>query len=391
MSTRMVRTVTNNQSAAKRFSERPEVLQNYPLLQNLGVFDHIEDLKYQIRDLEELLQEASGIFSQKTIDGLMDYIVSCISNKFIPTDLTVVLHDRNTGAKVFSYKNLRKRDTTIVMDSIKPFEDFFLRFPNTIHFDLFEYQFNHPELLEPLKEYHPQIVVPVIGMAGLYGLIIFGPKLLESQYIDEEIGYIDRLMKFTAIAIQNIMNYQNAVTDVKTGLYNHSFFMKRLHEEWSNAERYRSDIGLLILDIDHFKTFNDRYGHLAGDEVIISIAECIRDSVRTGDVVARFGGEEFTVLLLHSDRIKTWNSAERIRRRIQETEVLYRDEILRVTVSIGCATLSYQVPDTMDDFIQNADSALYKAKDLGRNRCIMYGESLLFTALMSESGVGVDC
>jgi diguanylate cyclase (GGDEF)-like protein len=381
----MTRIVKNNLTPAKRFSEQPEVLQHYPLLQSLGVFDQIEELKFQIRDLEELLQEASGIFSQKSIESLMDYIVSCISNKFIPTDLTVILHERNSGAQVFSYKNLRKRDTTIRIESIKPFEDFFLRFPNTIHFNLFEYQFNQPELLQPLIQFNAEIVVPVLGMAGLYGLIIFGPKLLESQYIDEEIGYIDRLMKFTAISIQNIMNYQNAVTDLKTGLYNHSFFMKRMLEEWSNAERYQSDIGLLILDIDHFKQFNDEYGHLAGDEVIITIAERISESVRAGDVVARFGGEEFTVLLLHSDRIRTWNSAERIRQTIENTVITFRGKLLRVTVSIGCATLSYQIPDTMDDFIQNADSALYKAKESGRNRCMMYGESLLFSALMTST------
>lgn len=368
-----------------RFHQQPEVLKNYFLLESLGVFEYIESLKLQVRDLEGLLMEATGIFSQTDVASLTSYIAECIGSRFVPTDLTFLIQDRHEGLLEYTYRNLKPARNVLAVENFTSLETFFLQFPSTIHFELFEYQFPDPEIVAELKKANPQIIVPVLGIAGLYGLILFGPKLIEAQYSESEISYIDRLMTFTAISIQNAINYKNAVTDFKTGLYNHSFFTKRLGEEWANAKRYQSDLGLLVIDIDRFKNFNDNYGHMAGDEVILAISQVIRNSVREGDVVARFGGEEFTVLFLRSDRIRTWNSAERIRKAVESTRIQFKDEMFSVTVSIGAATLGFKAPEVMDDFIIHADEALYLAKNRGRNRTVMYGESLLFSALQRYS------
>lgn len=372
---------TNETDAQAGFHNRPEVLKHYFLLENLGVFEYIEQLKLNIRELENLLQDASGIFSQKQIDSLIEFISQCIGSKFVPTTLTFLLKDRLKGVRGFSYRNLRPATCAIELDSLDSLEEFFLQFPNTIQFELFEYQFPDHRVIEELSKDRPEIVVPLLGIAGLYGVILFGPKLMDTQYSDTEINYIGKLMRFTEISIQNNINYQNAVTDLKTGLYNHSFFMKRLAEEWSNSLRYNSPLGMLVIDIDHFKQFNDTKGHLAGDEAIIAIGNAIRRNVREGDVVARFGGEEFTVLFLHSGRLQTWNSAERIRKAVEATRIRFKEHEYSVTVSIGATTIKARETDILDDFILNADKALYEAKRMGRNRTIMNGPSLLFSAL----------
>jgi len=363
------------------FEQKPEILENYFLLESLGIIEHIDQLSQEIHGLEDLLKEASEIFQKRDIPELIDFITSCLGSKFVPTNLTFLFLDQAAGIQSISYRDLRPVECPILLKDFSGLETFFTKYPRSIHFDLFAYEINNQGLVEELRKVNPQIVVPIIGIAGLYGLVLFGPKLLETQYTDEEIRYLDRLMKFTGISFQNLINYKNAVTDLKTGLYNHSFFMKRLGEEWSKVRRYGGDLGLLVLDIDHFKGFNDTYGHMAGDLVIESIGKVIREAVRESDVVARFGGEEFTVLLDRTDRVRTWSVAERIRTSIEKTKVAYKGQSLSVTVSVGAATYRYNVPEVMDDLIINADEALYQAKKLSRNRTVMYGESLLFSIL----------
>ncbi|MDY7030063.1 MAG: diguanylate cyclase, partial [Spirochaetota bacterium] len=120
---------------------------------------------------------------------------------------------------------------------------------------------------------------------------------MEGEYTDDEIVHIDRLMRFVSISLQNAIHYHSSVTDFKTQLYNHSFFMKRLTEELAKVKRYNKSMAVMLIDIDFFKQLNDRYGHLAGDKVLFELARTLEKSLRREDVVARFGGEEFVIML----------------------------------------------------------------------------------------------
>jgi diguanylate cyclase (GGDEF)-like protein len=159
-----------------------------------------------------------------------------------------------------------------------------------------------------------------------------------------------------------------ATTDALTGLRNRRKFDATIESEWRRAMRYGTSISLLMIDADHFKMFNDSYGHQAGDQVLIGIAICIADSVRRGgDCAARYGGEEFAVLLPGQSAEQALAVAETIRRKVAG----WSDDPATTTVSIGVASVRPVAPMDWPALVNCADKALYAAKAGGRNRCAM--------------------
>ena len=159
-----------------------------------------------------------------------------------------------------------------------------------------------------------------------------------------------------------------ATTDALTGLRNRRKFDTSIEIEWRRAVRQRRPLALLMIDADHFKTFNDTYGHQAGDEVLIGIAICISDSVRrAGDCVARYGGEEFAVLLPDSSPAQAFAVAETIRLKVEQ----WCGDTAITTVSIGVASVIPDVSSEWTAVVRAADEALYAAKATGRNRTVL--------------------
>lgn len=156
-------------------------------------------------------------------------------------------------------------------------------------------------------------------------------------------------------------------TDGLTGLYNRLHWEKRMAAEFKRGQRYGSHFSLLMLDIDHFKQVNDRFGHLAGDEVIRVVSDVIRDNVRESDVAGRYGGEEFGVILTETDLSGAICVAERIRENIMKTPVHLDGVTHTVTVSVGVA-LFHDDMERHENVIARADEALYESKQAGRNR-----------------------
>jgi len=147
-----------------------------------------------------------------------------------------------------------------------------------------------------------------------------------------------------------------ARVDSLTGVYNRRHFHEMLTREIGNAQRLRGPVSLLLIDVDHFKTVNDSYGHMAGDEVLRKIATLLRNNTRRVDTVARWGGEEFSVVLPHTGRDGAIRCAERLRACIETSFEEYN-----VTISIGVAYAHRRLG--MDDLIEKADTALYTAKE----------------------------
>ncbi|QDL95897.1 sensor domain-containing diguanylate cyclase [Rhodopseudomonas palustris] len=159
-----------------------------------------------------------------------------------------------------------------------------------------------------------------------------------------------------------------AITDPLTGLTNRRKFDAAIDTEWRRAIRQNTPIALLMIDADHFKAYNDRFGHQAGDQMLVGIAVCIADTVqRAGDCAARFGGEEFAVLLPGLTASAAEAVAETIRRKVQE----WSDIEGGVTVSVGVASTTPAAAHQWHDLVEAADRALYAAKELGRNRCVV--------------------
>lgn len=158
---------------------------------------------------------------------------------------------------------------------------------------------------------------------------------------------------------------QLAYNDELTGLWNRRFMQRRLSAALRAAGRHGRALSLALVDIDHFKDVNDRHGHAVGDAVLVAVAQRLRRAVREEDVIGRWGGEEFLVLLPEEDARGAVAAADRIRAQVGAEPIDTPDATVAVTVSVGCAT--HRTGDGADDLLRRADDALYEAKRAGRN------------------------
>ncbi len=166
-----------------------------------------------------------------------------------------------------------------------------------------------------------------------------------------------------------------AVTDGLTGLHNHRAFQDYLEEQFQLAVRNRLPLSLILMDVDHFKQYNDTFGHQAGDEVLRTVAQILKERVREGDFVARYGGEEFVVVLPRADEESAAMVAERLRQAVEAENWTLRP----VTGSFGVASLRPDM-ETRQELIEAADQALYQAKKNGRNRVEIWDYRMLLKA-----------
>jgi diguanylate cyclase (GGDEF)-like protein len=193
------------------------------------------------------------------------------------------------------------------------------------------------------------------------------------------IGFAEERTKEAELrATENAMQFKDdlvklqkmADTDYLTGLMNRRAFLAVADDTAEFCRRYKRSMATLMIDIDHFKKINDTHGHAAGDDAIKRIAEIINQSIRTTDKAARFGGEEFVVLLREIDQETALRLAERIRNSIEQTTITHGDASIRATVSIGVA-INAEGDRDVQDIIERADQGLYIAKKSGRNRTVV--------------------
>ena len=245
---------------------------------------------------------------------------------------------------------------------------------------------------QPLEKgllgFDPELLFPLCGIGGPFGVALLGRKIVGTPYSEVERMYVDKFMRFLSIGIQNNLHHESSITDAKTGLYNHAYFRKRLEQEIAHVTRHRSSSGIIMMDIDHFKKFNDTWGHLAGDEVLNSLALTLKRTVRTEDVASRFGGEEFSVLAIECDLTRLMDMAERIRCAIANMAVPYKSATLSVTASLGCCLIRPGLILGPEDYIEMADKALYLSKSGGRNKTTLHKPGLLDRAAASRKRTG---
>jgi diguanylate cyclase (GGDEF)-like protein len=150
-------------------------------------------------------------------------------------------------------------------------------------------------------------------------------------------------------------------------LFNRRYLSNIMENEIKRCRRYRRTFTFILLDIDHFKTFNDTYGHLMGDRVLVKTAEILKENTRETDVVARYGGEEIAILLSEVDHEGAKIVAEKLRTRVAESSYSYKEKTVNVTISLGITQFDPERNDSITELIERADRALYQAKSDGRN------------------------
>lgn len=226
-----------------------------------------------------------------------------------------------------------------------------------------------------LTEYRPSqlVVEPIIYNSIITGvLILASAEKIRTDFLDQ----LDIFMKSFSVILNNALSHERmqklAAIDPLTGIYNRRFGTNRLTEECARSIRFNSPLGIIMLDIDKFKMVNDTYGHSAGDRIIKRIVTETQNVLRNGDILIRYGGEEFLVILPGANKDNAFRVAERIRYAVEQAVTEYDDKQIRVTVSLGVDSYPETNMNNPIELIDNADKALYNAKNSGRNRTVIH-------------------
>ena len=197
---------------------------------------------------------------------------------------------------------------------------------------------------------------------------------IENIHLDDMVRFIILAHQF-AIVLERIRLYELvqelAIRDGLTDVFVRRYFLERLSEELERAKHYNTNLSFAMLDIDYFKKCNDKYGHLVGDIVLKEISKILQKSLREIDIIGRYGGEEFAIMLPDTSKEGAAIVGERIRESVEKAEINAYDEAINLTVSLGIATYPADA-DELSQLIDRADQVLYKAKGDGRNRVMLY-------------------
>ncbi len=192
------------------------------------------------------------------------------------------------------------------------------------------------------------VVVPVITIFAIFLIAYIVKYVIKSRDFEHQ--------------------YKLATTDGLTELYNHRYFQDQMRMQIANCQRYNTEFSMIIIDIDHFKSFNDTYGHQAGDAVLKQVAQTLKNNSRATDIVCRYGGEEMSIILTNTDKEEAMKKAERVCSAVAERVFkLSATQTVHVTISVGVSTFP-EDGETPQQIIEIADQGLYYAKEHGRNQ-----------------------
>lgn len=222
--------------------------------------------------------------------------------------------------------------------------------------------------LDRMESLDPSIIMPLKAKGVINGIIILGDQIMGEDFSEYEKEYLQNIATLAAIAINNAFLFEMTTTDMMTKLRMKHYFYTVLIEKMEQSAATERPLCVIMTDIDHFKKFNDTYGHSCGDAVLKQVARLIQAHTRAADVAARYGGEEFCVLLPDTDRAHAAMIAERIRSSVAGTVTEYDDLRLSVNISLGVAQFDPSRDLSAKSIIDRADKALYRSKQEGRNR-----------------------
>ena len=232
-----------------------------------------------------------------------------------------------------------------------------------------DFRFDYKQNKEK-PQFNSLIIVPLIIQHRIIGILRLDSKE-KSAYAADDLRLLDFISDLASAAINNARLYMKteelAITDSLTGLYVHRYFKERLTEEFNLCKEEESKLSILMLDIDHFKDYNDKYGHAAGDKVLKGITDIMRGNTAEIDILARYGGEEFVVLFPGEGKRKAKSIAENIRKDIESTPFILRRQETKITISAGVASFPDDASNE-EDLLKKMDFSLYKAKKEGRNK-----------------------
>jgi len=225
---------------------------------------------------------------------------------------------------------------------------------------------------EILKSLLAEVLLGIKTEEKTEAILFLGEKKSGEMYSAEDLRLLELVAPQIAIALENARLYEQAITDGLTGLYHHRYFHIRLTEELLRAQRYNLPFSLIMMDLDYFKQINDEHGHQVGDKVLVELSKLIKENVRACDIVGRYGGDEFVILLpaIGKNTAKKYKAeADRVIKRLRSKieEYSFTNLHLKLKASFGIVIYNGKFITAADELIKKADKLLYKAKESGRN------------------------
>ncbi|PKK89736.1 MAG: hypothetical protein CVV64_13105 [Candidatus Wallbacteria bacterium HGW-Wallbacteria-1] len=342
--------------------------------------DYIRDLDLRIRDLT-LMDKLNSAIILKSGDALLLDILSIIAKAIGSSRSSIMMIDESSGNLVLKAVHSTDQDSGATIKEYVSFEPgegvaghvavsgIPLVCNDTASCDRFK-PYSDSWMNEELRNLAS---VPLMGEGEILGVINVANKSAAGRgFTESDVATLEKAARQVAIALQKSRLYELAITDGLTQLYIHRYFQARMDNEIVRARRYSGSVCLLLFDIDHFKNFNDTWGHQVGDKVIRIVADALRSGHRESvDVPARYGGEEFALIMPEVDLEGALLVAERLRQKVEKSTLSHNGQSLHVTISLGIA----RFPDhasTKEELIARADEALYRSKDNGRNQTTVY-------------------
>jgi diguanylate cyclase (GGDEF)-like protein len=339
-------------------------------------------MRRKVYELHNLVEASNDIYSILDFKQLINSALLTIIGQVGFQKAFVLIYDKET--KIFN-QIYHKGFVTENFDKLEfeissPIVSYFFKNRTPVYITRLEQNKNLKGFAKLLKKLGIFVVAPLIYSERLQGIIGAGEKLQFQKFSEADFEIFHILVNIISISIGNSYLFQEmktlSLTDAMTNLHNYRYFEDRLKEEINRGNRHNKKVSLMILDIDHFKNYNDTLGHQAGDEVLRSIGKILKQTIRDEDIVARYGGEEFCIILPGIEKSGIPILGERVRKRV-ESEKFFKEKVQpggKVTISIGTATFPDDAKN-FNDLVEKADKALYQAKNSGRNQTKLFEKS----------------
>jgi two-component system, cell cycle response regulator len=288
-------------------------------------------------------------------------------NEFMGAEAGAILYEQGGELLLAASMNIKNPETLIKNDAVWTA----VKLKSSQKFTLSE----TIKIESPLIDFFPTetIVEPLLYKDLPIGVIIISSS---SHFNDENTYGFEMFLRGLALSFRNAITYEQlqklAANDPLTNLYNRRFGMVRLTEEFSRSVRNNLPLGIIMFDIDHFKSVNDTYGHTVGDRVLVSVSKISQLAIREGDFLIRFGGEEFLVILPGASKDDTQFVAERLLHMIADSSIKHGDQQIQITISAGFTSYPENDSNNESSLVENADKAMYSAKESGRNKVVCF-------------------
>lgn len=350
--------------------------QHYDFLEEIGVVNKIKEFENRNRLLNSLIEINHRLINQDRVSKLISIIVtSCFENFPINKFSVFVSSSKSNGIlkpKIFyDFQEQKELEDKYCLNKNNSFVSSVQKLNIATKYYDFIQQNEKNINKNTLKGLEPEIIVPMKTSTNMFvGFFVVGKKKDNSEFEIHEIQFLNAISNMVCVSIENSRLKKIVLRDERTNLFSYDYFIEQMQRELEISLRYDKVLSIALGNIDQFKKANETFGREFGDKILKHIAKLITSSLRKVDIVARFSGEEFAILMPMTASQGAFFAIDRVRQKIAKQTFTYQDKSLKLTVSFGIASLRDGNYTMLEDFIDFAKIALERAKENGRNMVV---------------------